>query len=135
MRLHELMDPRIGTVSANDYAAEALLLMNARNLGWCFVLDRNEVTGIIQAKDLDRIPETVLKERDVREFVRGNLPTVNIDAEVQEAERLLRRSGQRWLGILRNNLPVGILSQDAFSLEDGYRQSTLARPANQRLAC
>ena len=142
MQLHELMDPRIGTVSANDYAVEALSLMNSRNLNWCFVLDRNEVNGIIWAEDLLRIPDTLLKERDVREFVTARLLTISIDADLSEAERLLHRSGQPVLAILKNNLPVGILSQDAISRvrrsqQRMKQQPTFSSYSNQQhpLAC
>jgi predicted transcriptional regulator len=133
MRLHELMDSRVGTVSANDYAAEALHLMNLRSLSWCFVLDRNEVTGLVWARDLAQLPDALLMERDVREFVTTQLLTVNIDTEVQEVERLLHRTGQRLLGVVKNNLPVGILNRDALRYEDP-RPSALAQPSNRRLA-
>lgn len=113
MHLQEIMDSRIGTVSANDYAAEALRLMTARNLSWSFVLDRNQVAGIILAKDLARLSDALLKERDVREYVTTNLLTVNIETELQEAIRLLNWSGHRFLGILKNNLPVGILTLES----------------------
>ena len=124
MHIHELMDSRISTVSANDYAAEALRVMASRNLSWSFVLDRNQIAGIIRAKDLARLSDALLKERDVREYVITSLVTVNIEADLNEAERLLRRSGQHFLGIIKGNLPVGILTQGA-----------LTQFGKQRLAC
>lgn len=134
MHLHELMDPRIGTVSANDYAAEALQLMNSRNLSWCFVLDRNEVTGLVWADDLAHLPDTLLKERDVREFVTTSLLTVSIDTDLQEVERLLHRSGQHLLGIIQNNLPVGIISEDHIRREN-KAQRALSHAGKHRRAC
>jgi predicted transcriptional regulator len=116
MRLHELMDSRFVTVSANDYAAEALQLMQTRKLSWCFVLDRNEIAGLVWAKDLARSSDMMLKERDVREYIAPGLPTVNIETDSQDALRLLQRSGQRILGIIKNNLPVGILTQESLTL-------------------
>jgi CBS domain-containing protein len=113
MNLHEIMDSRIGTVSANDYAAEALRLMTTHNLSWSFVIDRNQVAGIVQAQDLARLSDALLKECDVREYVITNLLTVSIETELQEAIRLLRRSGHHFLGVIKNNLPVGILTQES----------------------
>src|SRR5690348_8375407 len=103
MRLHELMDSRFVAVSANDYATEALQLMQTRNLSWCFVLDRHGIAGLVWAKDLARSSDVVLKERDVREYMAPGLPTVNIETDSQDALRLLQRSGQRILGIIKNN--------------------------------
>ena len=112
MTLQDIMDPRIGCVSANDYAAEALRLMIARNLNWIFVLDRNEIAGVIQAKELARWPDERLKERDVREFMTPHFLTIPIETEANEAARLLKHSGLRFAGITRNNLPVGFLTPD-----------------------
>jgi predicted transcriptional regulator len=134
MHIHELMDSRISTVSANDYAAEALRVMASRNMKWSFVIDRNQVVGIVQAKDLSRLSEALLKERDVREYINTSLVTVNIETDLSEAERLLRRSGHRFLGILKNNLPVGVLTQDAM-FREGLTSMALAQPSRQRLAC
>jgi len=141
MQLHELMDPRIGTVSANDYAAEALYLMNSRNLNWCFVIDRDEVNGIIWAEDLHHVSDTLLKERDAGEFVTNRLLTIDIETDLSEVERLLQRSGQPAVAILKNNLPVGILNQETISRSRGSqprgKQSAFSsHPSRQHpLAC
>lgn len=136
MHIHELMDSRISTVSANDYAAEALRVMASRNLSWSFVLDRNQVVGMIQAKDLSRLSDELLKECDVREYVNTSLITIHIETDLNEAERLLRRSGHPFLGIIKNDLPIGILTQEAI-IRSGITQLelALAQPNRQRLAC
>jgi predicted transcriptional regulator len=112
MRLYDLMDSHIGTVSANDYALEALRHMTAQKLDWSFVLDCNQVSGIVLARDLAAIAEATLKERDVREYL-TNLIMVDIDTEPQEAARLLRFSERGFVGIVKNNQPVGILTTES----------------------
>lgn len=136
MHIHELMDSRISTVSANDYAAEALRVMASRNLSWSFVLDRNQVVGMVHAKDLSRLSDGVLKECDVREYVNTSLITIHIETDINEAERLLRRSGHAFLGIVKNDLPIGILTQEAI-IRAGMTQLelALALPNRQLLAC
>ncbi len=113
MTLQESMDPRIGSVSANDYAAEALRLMMTRHLGWLFVLDRNEIAGVVTARELARWPDELLKERDVREFLTQPLLTIPIETDEMEAANRLQRSGLRFAGITRSNLPVGFITPDA----------------------
>jgi predicted transcriptional regulator len=118
MHLYDIMDPRVSTVSANDYALEALRHMTSKNLEWTFVLDRNEISGVVFARDLEALPETTLKEKDVREYLTTNLVMVDVETEPQEAARLLRFCGRNFIGVVRGNQPVGILTRES-----------LARPA------
>ena len=134
MHLYEIMDSRIGTVSANDYALEALRIMTMRRLSWCFVLDRNQVAGIIRYKDLARLSDAVLKEQDVREYVMPSLVTVSIDTELKEAKRILQRCGQHFVGVVKNDLPVGILTLEAMPPDNHTTQTVLAHAGSQRLA-
>lgn len=113
MHLYEIMDSRIGTVSANDYALEALRHMTTRQLDWSFVLDRNQVSGVVFARDLVKMSEATLKERDVREYLTTNLVMVDIETEPQEAARLLRFSEQGFVGVVKDNQPVGILTTES----------------------
>jgi predicted transcriptional regulator len=115
MQLHEIMDSRIGTVSANDYALEALRHMKAQKLDWSFVLDRNQVSGVVFAQDLARFSETALKDRDVREYLTPNLVMVDIETEPQEAARMLRFSGQGFVGVIKGEQPVGILTTESLA--------------------
>jgi len=115
MQLYDVMDSNIGTVSANDYAVEALRHMKARKLDWSFVLDCNQVSGVIFAQDLARLSEATLIERDVREYLITNLVMVDIDTEPQEAVRLLRFSERDFIGVVKDHQPVGILTTESLS--------------------
>jgi predicted transcriptional regulator len=121
MQLNEMMDSRIGTVSANDYALEALRHMKAQKLDWSFVLDRNQVSGVVFARDLARLSETTLKEKDVREYLTTNLVIVDIETEPQEAARLLRHSGRGFVGVVKGNQPVGMLTSESLAHPSRHR--------------
>jgi len=115
MHLYDIMDPRIGTVSANDYAVEALRHMASKKLDWTFVLDRNEVSGVVFARDLERLSEATLKEHDVREYITTNLVMVDVATEPQEAARLLRFCGRNFVGVVKGNQPVGMLTRESLA--------------------
>ncbi len=112
MLLQELMSTEILTISANDYAAEALRLMNHHARTWVIVLESDQIAGIVFLQDLERLTESTLKERDVREYLRTNLLMIGNEAHPQEAERMLRCSGMDFLTVVKNNYPVGIITQD-----------------------
>lgn len=61
---------RLTTVSAYDYAADALIFMYRKGLKQVHVLDGDEVVGMIYARDLERHSQSVLRDRDVREYMR-----------------------------------------------------------------
>jgi CBS domain-containing protein len=110
MRLWEVMEPTRESVSANDYAAEALQRMRNRGCDWAFVLDRNEVVGLVFARDLERQPPDYLQEEDVRRYMTTRLILIGPDIASQEAERLLRLSRQDFLAVVEDHRPVGIVT-------------------------
>lgn len=116
MRIFDIMDSRIGTISANDYAIEALRMMSAQQCPWIFVLEANELAGVIYARDLERYSETVLRDRDVREYLVSNVATVDADLDIQEAERLLRISGKGFLAVTKEGRPIGIITPKSLVL-------------------
>lgn len=69
MRVLERHKPTLASVSANDYAGEALRLMKKLGQRWIFVLDRTEIAGLVFAKDLENEPQERLHEGDVREYM------------------------------------------------------------------
>lgn len=122
MSLLEVMDSRVEFVSANDYAIEALRMMHARKVPWICVLDRDNVTGVILAKDLEKIPDNRLQEEDVREHLQGAQVGIQADTEPQQAERLLRFSGLRFLIVWLGSRVAGILTKETLS-RPGFRLS------------
>jgi len=110
MRIFDIMDSTVGTISANDYAIEALRMMIKQKCPWIFVLESNELAGVIYARDLERYSETVLRDRDVREYLVSNVGTIEADTDIQEAERLLRNSTRGFLAVIKDGRPIGMLT-------------------------
>lgn len=121
------MDTNVLTISVNDYAIEAKRLMLQHDRAWIIALEQTQIAGVVLAKDLERLSEAILKERDVGEYISTDLLMVSRDAQPQEAERLLRRSGRDFLTVMDENWPIGILTQDdltqAFSTPPLRRQA------------
>lgn len=115
MRVYDIMDSRIATVSANDYAAEALRLMTLGSRPWIFVLDCKELIGIAYASDMERLSESLLREQDVREHLRTNLLAIGPEADTKEAERLLRTDRRDFLTVVKDGCPIGIITRDSLS--------------------
>jgi len=115
MRVYDIMDSRIATVSANDYAAEALRLMTLWRRPWIFVLDCNELIGIAYAKDMERLSQSLLREQDVREHLKTNLLAIGPDADAQEAERMLRLGRREFLTVVKDGCPIGIITPDSLT--------------------
>jgi predicted transcriptional regulator len=111
MKLLDVMDPNIVTVSANDYAADALSLMRQRGLSEVFVLQRDEVCGIVFAVDLAYLPDEVLKDRDVREFMVPSVAMAECELSTEEAEQLLDRTHMGTVAVMCGKQPVGVVTE------------------------
>ena len=122
MRLPELMDSNIFSISENDYATEALRLMRNQGLKWLFVLNREQLAGVVFRSDLERCSDATLKEREVREFLNARIMVVDPGTLPQEAERMLRLSGQDFLAVVKGNCPIGIITSDTLMNMGARRQ-------------
>lgn len=118
------MDRSITTISANDYAAEALRVMTARGQSKILVLERDEVVGVVSASDLQRMSDASLKDRDVREFMATRMLAIHVETQLQEAERLLRLSGLDFLTVVKDAYPVGIVNKETLFAAYPYRQAS-----------
>lgn len=93
MRLYDILAEPVVTVSANDYAASALELIRMRGVSKVFVLDRDEIAGVIFKEDVIRQSESWLQERDAREVMTTDLQVVSPEFDSGEAERMLHLGG------------------------------------------
>lgn len=112
MQVQDIMDTHVLTISVNDYAIEARRLMAQHGRDWVIAVERAEVAGVVWAESLRSIPDSTLKELDVREFVSADLPKVSRSAKPREARRVLRQSGLHFLTVMENDWPVGVVTED-----------------------
>jgi len=114
-RLHQIMDRQVATVSANDYALDALILMRARRITRAVVLDRDNAVGLLFARDLERFSEMTLADRDVRECMTPAVELVSPAARLEDLEAILSR-GRACLAVTQGRRILGILAPEDLNL-------------------
>ncbi|HEY9685828.1 MAG TPA: CBS domain-containing protein [Coleofasciculaceae cyanobacterium] len=122
------MDSKFVTVSANDYAVSALELMRNRGLSQLFVLDRDEIAGMIFEKDLKGLSEKLLRNSDVRETMVTNLQVIEPNLPREEAESLLHRDGLACLVVREGRRIQGVITRDRLG-HPGKSNRYASRPA------
>jgi chloride channel protein, CIC family len=111
MEVADLMERRVVTVSANDYAMEALSLMREKGLSELLVVDRNEVVGYVERRILEcQMPRT-LAERDVREYMNPHVTFAEPDTSADEADWLMRRDSLPSLPVMENRRLQGVVTR------------------------
>jgi hypothetical protein len=95
MLLRDVLETTNEFVSANDYAVDALERMRSNGNRWSFVVDRDEVIGLVFTQTLESHPTSVLRTTDVKEHINSELPDIQ-DADLD----LLLRSSQKQDSVL-----------------------------------
>lgn len=126
--VEELMtrDPR--TVNADDTVVEAARIMRDSDIGDVVVMDGGQVNGIVTDRDI--VVRGVAEGRgsdaaQVRDVCTTGVETIDPDASVDDALRLMREHDIRRLPVTRDGRPVGILSLGDLAVER-EPESTLA---------
>jgi CBS domain-containing protein len=119
-------DPR--TVNADDAIVEAARTMRDSDIGDVVVMEDGQVTGIVTDRDI--VVRAVADGRDadsttVSEVCTTGVETIDPDASVDDALRLMREHDIRRLPVTKNGRPVGILSLGDLAVERDP-ESTLA---------
>ena len=114
MQVKELMNRHIVAVSPEDSAASAAHLLNRYNIGSLPVMtSEGRLRGILTDRDIvtrcvaaEELPETCR----VRDIMTRSIVTVDEDADIREAAKLMSDGRIRRLPVLRGDLLVGMLS-------------------------
>jgi CBS domain-containing protein len=111
-------DPR--TVDASDSVLDAARIMRDDDIGDVVVLDGGAVTGIITDRDI--VVRVVAEGRDpsstpVSEACTTGIATIEPDASVDDALRLMREKDIRRLPVVEDGRPVGIVSLGDLAVE------------------
>jgi CBS domain-containing protein len=127
-KVEEIMtrDPR--TVDADDPIVDAARTMRDSDIGDVVVMDGGQVGGIVTDRDI--VVRGVAEGRDpestaVSEVCTTGIETIDPDASVDDALRLMREHDIRRLPVTKNGRPVGILSLGDLAVER-EPESTLA---------
>jgi CBS domain-containing protein len=120
------INPR--TVNADDTVRDAAQVMRDSDIGDVIVIEDGQVTGIVTDRDI--VVRGVAEGRDpestaVSETCTTGIKTIEPDASVDDALRMMRDEDIRRLPVVKNGRPVGIVSLGDLAVER-EPESTLA---------
>jgi CBS domain-containing protein len=118
MRLAEIMQTDLVTVSPVTTVREAAAVMTARRVGACLVMDGPGLAGIFTERDLLRMFATGedLRDRPVSDLMTRQVTVAPLDADVVWAADTMKRIGARHLPVGEDGNVVGIVSlRDLFA--------------------
>jgi acetoin utilization protein AcuB len=113
MLVHDIMQPRVVTVTPRTAADEALRLLRTRGIRHLVVVDRDEVVGIVSDRDVKQIaaqPER-FKEWVVDDVMSGAVVTVDPTTPVEDAARLMLREKISALPVTQDGRLRGIVTE------------------------
>jgi CBS domain-containing protein len=111
-------DPR--TVKASDTIVDAARVMRDSDIGDVIVMDDGQVTGIVTDRDI--VVRGVAEGQDpdstsVSDVCTTGVETIEPEASVDDALRLMREKDIRRLPVAKNGRPVGIISLGDLAVE------------------
>ena len=111
-------DPR--TVNAGDPVVEAARIMRDSDIGDVVVMEDGQDSGIVTDRDI--VVRGVAEGQDpdsatVSDVCTTGIETIEPEASVDDAVRLMREHDIRRLPVVKNGRPVGILSLGDLAVE------------------
>ncbi len=137
--IEDLMVTEMITALPYETVAEVVRRMCANKVGAVLLVEHGQLCGLFSERDL--LTRVVEAHRDAYFLDVGSVATrdpisVNVDAPVRTVLQLFREHKFRHLPVLRNGVPVGILSMRDFLefLVDGLERHIEALKYRQDLA-
>ncbi|TPQ15476.1 CBS domain-containing protein [Streptomyces sporangiiformans] len=124
--VREVMTTEPVTVDEETPLPEVARLMKEKNIGDVIVAEEDRVRGLVTDRDL--VVRVLAEERDparttVREVASTDLITIDPEAEIDEAVRLMRENALRRLPVVEEGHLVGALSIGDLALERDPRSA------------
>jgi CBS domain-containing protein len=107
----DVMTKNVVTIDVNGSVFEAAELMSAKGIGCLVVTDNAVPVGIVTERDFVKriVAQRASSDVKVSEVMTKSLVTVDPDASIKEAERLMSTNKIRRLPVLKQNKLVGIV--------------------------
>ncbi|MDT8718519.1 CBS domain-containing protein [Clostridium sp. 19966] len=126
MKIRDVMTKDIASIETNDDLQKAASLMEQHNVGSIPVCEQGRVVGIITDRDIAL--RSVAKGSDtknvsVRSVMSSNPATVNPDADVNDAVRIMSERQIRRLPVVENNTLVGMVALGDIALEPALKNN------------
>ena len=107
----DIMAKSVVSIGVNDSVFEAAELMNSNRVGCLVILDGEVPFGIVTERDIVRrvVAKKLPLDTKVSEVMSTSLVTVDSDASLKEAAKLMSSNKIRRLPVLKQNRLVGIV--------------------------
>ncbi len=113
----DFMTTNVITINADRTVLEAAKLMHQQDVGDLVVMESVEAKGIVTERDLVRRVMAMKKPLDtkVSEVMSNPLITIDQDAELRDAARLMVKFKIRRLPVTKGSVLVGIIATNDFA--------------------
>ena len=124
MRVAEIMNPYVVSITPDETAALAARLLQRHNIGSLPVcLGDGTLRGIVTDRDI--VTRCIAAESDpnatrIREIMTRGVATVTPDDDIREATRLMAAEQVRRLPVVKENRVVGMLSLGDMARHHAY---------------
>ena len=110
-KVKEIMTKNVVSIGINNNVFEAAELMNSNRVGCLVITDGEVPIGIVTERDIVRrvVAKKMPLETKVSEIMSKSLITVDPNASIKEAARLMSSNKIRRLPVLKQNKLVGIV--------------------------
>ena len=119
----DFMTTNVITIDVNKTALETAKLMHQQDVGDLVVMDGVEAKGIVTERDLVRRVMAMKKPLDtkVSEVMSNPLITIDQDAPLRDAARLMVKYKIRRLPVTKKSMLVGIIATNDFARHIGKK--------------
>jgi CBS domain-containing protein len=113
MKIRDIMISEIETAEPDDTLDEIAILMREQDVGAIPVVENGELIGIVTDRDI--VVRCIAEGRDpaevaVDEILTGDLHTIEPEAEVEQARRIMAEHHIRRLPVVERGMLVGMVS-------------------------
>ena len=121
MKVREIMTTEVATAQPDSTLEEVASMMKAEDTGAIPVLDEDELVGIITDRDI--VVRCIAEGRDatetnVEDILTEDLATIEPDADVEEAARLMSERQIRRLPVVEDGVLVGVVSLGDIAIKE-----------------
>ncbi len=107
----DIMTTDVVSIGVDNSVFEAAEIMSSCELGCLVILDGDVPVGIVTERDFVRrvVAKKLSGDTKISEIMSKSLITIDPDASIKEAARVMSRNGIRRLPVLKQNRLVGIV--------------------------
>lgn len=115
-KVKDIMTENVVSIDVNNTVFEAACLMKSKTVGCLVIVDGEVPTGMVTERDIVRrvVAENLSVDTKVSEIMTKSLISIDPDASLKKAARLMSSNKIRRLPIVKQNKLVGIVVASDF---------------------